>query len=108
MKKFFTLLLKFFKYIGLGIIPALQGALAVYDLQQAIKYLGLITSATGWQAVSYGFYAFVFFVLMLWFVCDLGRDLYDTMLWRTYQKEIAVNNVDNSSCDCETSKEANN
>lgn len=106
MKKFLTILLTFFVRILLGILPALQGTLAIYDLQKAITYIRIVGSAAGWQAVQYGLYALVYIAFMIWFTYDLGRDFHHAINWRVYRREQVADTIDSGTSDCETSDEA--
>lgn len=101
MKKFLT----FIKRVLLGLLPAAQGAIAVYDLQKAITCFKFTTVSQGWAAVLFCFEALGFLALMLWFLYDLGEDCHDAMDWRAHKREEAVQTIDGSSDDCETSNE---
>ena len=98
-------ILKFIGYVLLGIFPALQGAIVVYDLQKAITYIGLTASTTGWDAVVNCLCAVVYLVLMIWFMFDLGRDLHHTLKWRVYKKDEPADTISGRSEESETSDE---
>ena len=102
MKKFLT----FIKRVLLGLLPAAQGAIVVYGLQKAITCFKITTVSQGWAAVLFCFEALSFLALMLWFLYDLGKDCHDAMDWRAHKREEAVQTIDGSSDDCETSDEA--
>ena len=106
MKILLNKIAQFFKMLAYGIMPSIQGAVAVYYLQQMIKYIVLTTSAAGWQAVLYCLGALMYLALMIWFLYDLGRAFHHAMQWRAYKRKETDNTIDSGSLDCETSDEA--
>lgn len=102
LKKIF----KFFKRILLGLLPAAQGAIIVFNLQKAITCFKLTATSQGWTAVVFCFEALCYLALMCWFLYDLGKDCNDAMDWRVYKRNELAQTIDSSSEENETSDEA--
>lgn len=105
MKKIFNLLKTFLS----GILPTIAGGLAIIDITYAIRNIQKVTAGSGWYVVYFFLLAVIELILGIILIYDLGEIQLNAKRWKKYLKskeEEIVNNIDSSSCDCETSNEA--